>query len=72
MIGSIIREYIKENGILIDDLATRTGISQKRIIKICNGQSKISAMEYFSICHALDVDVDLFFDRLLITIKDSI
>ncbi len=65
MIGSIIREYIEENGMLIDELATRTGISQKRLIKICNDQSKISAMEYFTICRALDVDMDLFFDRFI-------
>ena len=60
MFGSVIKNYLEENGISQRFLCDKTGISTATMNAMLNGNRKIEVTEYFSICNALQKPVDYF------------
>ena len=64
MLGTIIKEYLVENGIKQAFLVDKTGLSASKISNVCNHDRRIDAIEYYKICKALNVDLDYFVKKL--------
>lgn len=61
MLGIRIKEYIADCGLKYSAVATRAGIPFNTFSAMINGKRKITAEEYFSICEALSVPLDMFY-----------
>ena len=61
MFGQRIRQYMRENGISNRYVAKRSGIDEKKLSRLLNGQ-KMSVEEYAAICRGLGVDLNFFSD----------
>ena len=61
MVGSNIKQYLKDNGIKQSFLVEKTGLSACAISDLCNGKKKrIDILVYYKICRALGVDLAFF------------
>ncbi len=60
MVEKRINNYLIINGISLDDLSIRSGVSRSMISDICSGKCKVDCIDYYKICRALDVDLELF------------
>lgn len=61
MVGSNIKQYLKDNGIKQSFLVEKTGLSAGVISDLCNGKKKsIDILAYYKICRALGVDLAFF------------
>lgn len=60
VIGGRIKEYIRDNGLKANAIASRAGIKNQIFSAIMNERRKMTAEEYFAICGALNVPVDQF------------
>jgi len=64
MIGTIIKDYLNNNGIKQAFLVERTGLTASQISDICNHDRKVDCVEYYKICNALNVSLDYFFQQM--------
>ena len=62
MVGKRIKQFLTDNGIKQTFLAQETGLSDSVISAICKGEREIKVIEYFKICNALNVSMDLFLE----------
>lgn len=60
MIRKKIKEYLKENGIKQSFVARELSLSDSALSEMLGGKRKMTVEEYFSICKALNVDLDFF------------
>lgn len=60
MLGTRIRSYISECGLKMSAIAEKANIPLNTFSAMMNGKRKITAEEYFSICTALNVNLDKF------------
>lgn len=60
MLGLRIREYILENGLKLGYVADAVNIPMNVFSAMMNGKRKITAEEYFMICKALGVPLEMF------------
>lgn len=61
--GPRIKKYLNEKGITQAFLSRKTGISEDVISRILNGNRNMSAEEYFLICEALNVPLNVFYKK---------
>lgn len=59
----VLNTLMSERNISAYDLSERTGLSDERILKITNGESKMTVDELRAICVALDVSADVFVNK---------
>lgn len=59
-IAKRINAYLKENSITIADFSARTNASRATISSISSGTGDIDCLDYYKICKALNVDLELF------------
>jgi len=62
-----IRRYIESNGLKMNYVADRSSIELKRFYRVINGDSILSADEYEKICIGLDVELNFFKDKFLVS-----
>lgn len=62
VIGERIKKYLSSKGISQTFVANKTGIPISTLNAALNGNRKILAEEYFSICQALTVPLEEFID----------
>ena len=62
MLGFRIKEYISQCGLKFGVVADRAGIPLNVFSAMINGKRKITAEEYFSICKALGVPLEQFYN----------
>lgn len=62
MVGKRIKEYLNENGIKQSFLAEKTGMTNSVISDICTKERRIDALEYYKICKALNVPLEMFLE----------
>lgn len=60
MLGNRIKEYLDSKGIRYSYLSEKTGIPANILSPMLNGKREIKALEYFSICFALDIPLETF------------
>ena len=60
MLGNRIKRYLDSKGIRYSYLSEKTGIPANILSPMLNGKREIKAMEYFLICSALDVPLEMF------------
>lgn len=60
MVASNIREYLLRNNVPFYSVAEKVGIPVRTFCNMLNGQRKITAEEYWNICHVLNVPLDFF------------
>ena len=60
MLGIEIKKYLDAKGITQTFVAKKTGIAINTLNAMLNGNRGISAIEYFSICDALEISLDTF------------
>lgn len=60
MIGSLIKEYLSNNGIKQAFLVEKTGLSASQVSDICIHDRRIDVIEYYRICKALNVPLEFF------------
>lgn len=60
MLGILIKDHLKSNGISQIFLSKKTGINKNRLSQMLNGKVSIKANDYILICSALNVSCDLF------------
>lgn len=60
-LGQKINEYIKDNSINKSDVCLKMGISEKKFNKILEKRN-MTSFTYYTICKALNVSLDLFFE----------
>jgi transcriptional regulator with XRE-family HTH domain len=60
MVGKLIGEYLKANGIKQTFLAEKTGMTNSAISDICTGKRSVYCVEYFKICKALNLPLEYF------------
>ena len=60
MLGDRIKEYLDSKGIRYSYLSEKTGIPANILSPMLNGKREIKALEYFSICSALDIPLETF------------
>ena len=58
-----LRDLINQNGIKQSHIAQKTGISADTISKILNGDRRILADEFLTICEALEIDPNFFREK---------
>ena len=63
MLGLKIKKYMDAKGIKQTFLADKTGMSTQIVNEILNGNRKIEAVEYYSICKALDRPLNYFMEE---------
>lgn len=63
MLGLKIKKYMDAKGIKQTFLADKTGMSTQIVNAILNGNRKIEAVEYYSICKALDRPLNYFMEE---------
>lgn len=56
-----IRQYIKDNGMLLNFVADKSGIDKKKFYRLVNGKTEMNLDEYERICSGLGVDPAYFF-----------
>lgn len=66
-----IRRYIESNGLKMNYVADRSSIELKRFYRVINGDSILSADEYEKICIGLNVGLDFFKDKFLVSKNKS-
>jgi Helix-turn-helix. len=59
-----ISAYISAIGLTKNEVADKAKISPRAFNSILQGRRKVSAIEYFMICSALEVDLDEFYPKL--------
>lgn len=59
MLGIKIKLYMESRGIKQNYLSEKTGIPPQAISAILNGNRKIEAVEYYGICKALKIPLEL-------------
>lgn len=64
MLGTLIKEYLNDNGIKQAFLVDKTGLSASQVSDICNHDRRIDAIEYYRICKALNVELDYFVKKV--------
>lgn len=64
MVGTLIKNYLSENGIKQTFLAQKTGLTDAVVSDICIHDRKIDCIEYYKICNALNVPFDYFLKDL--------
>jgi Helix-turn-helix. len=60
MVGQRIKAYLAEHGIKQAFLVEKTDIPSSALTQMLSGNRKIEVMEYYRICKALKVDVNMF------------
>lgn len=60
MVYQRIRKYLEEFGIKQAAIAKKSGMTKQALSDSLRGERNLTAEEYFSICHALNVDVNTF------------
>lgn len=60
MVGTLIKDYLDENGIKQSFLAKRAGLTNSQVSDICIHGRKIDCVEYKKICDALNLPLDFF------------
>ena len=55
MLGTYLKQYMKNNRIQQSFLSEKTGITQQTLTAILDGQRKMEVAEYFDICAAMGV-----------------
>lgn len=60
MLNAKIREYILDQGVKFAVVADKANIAVGTFSAMMNGRRKITAEDYFAICAALNVSLDLF------------
>lgn len=63
MIGAMIKEYISGLGLKFGAVAERAGIPFNTFSAMLNGKRKITVEEFFSICQALGVEPNTFYQK---------
>lgn len=63
MIGSKIKDYLKENGIKQGFVAEKVGISDSAMSDICNKDKPIECTIYYNICKVLNVPFGFFIEE---------
>ena len=61
-IGQKVKVYSASKGITQRYLGNAAGVSDNRITNVLKGKSEISVFEYYSICKALNVPLEFFFE----------
>lgn len=61
MLGFKIKNYLEENGIKQTFISDKTGIPLTTLNQILNGNRKILAEEYFSICEVLHINANYIY-----------
>ncbi len=56
MLGTLIKEYMKENGIKQSYVADKMGTSPQILGTILNEKRKLEAVEFFKLCEAIGAD----------------
>lgn len=56
MLGSALKDYMKDNGIKQVFVSEKTGMSPQILGQLLNGQRKIEVSEFFKICEAIGLD----------------
>lgn len=56
MLGTSLKESLKEKGIKQSFVADRIGMSPQVLGQLLNGQRKIEVGEFFAICSAAEID----------------
>lgn len=62
MVGARIKEYLQQNGIKQTFLSEKTGISTNKISDICIHDRRIDCVDYYKICKALNVPLEMFLE----------
>jgi len=70
MICELIRKYLKENGISNRFVAKRSGINEKKLSRLLRGQ-KMYVEDYAAICHALNVDMNFFYQQKFLESRNA-
>lgn len=65
MVGSLIKEYLHENGLKQKVIAEKSNIPLQTFNAILNEQRKLEVGEYFRICNAIGESVDYFADKVV-------
>jgi len=65
MIGVLIKEYLTDHGIKQSFLAQQAGLTDQIISDICVRDRKVSALENYKICKALELPSDYFVSQVL-------
>ena len=60
VLGSLIKEHLKNNGISQIFLSSKTGINKNRLNQMLNGKVNSKANDYILICCVLNVSCDFF------------
>ena len=60
MLGTLIKEYMRNNGIKQSYVADKIGMSPQTLGQVLNGNRKIEAKEFFDLCEAIGVDAAEF------------
>lgn len=60
MLGERIKAYILESGMKLCSVADKVNIPMNTFSAMMNGKRKITAEEYFAICKALNVPIEMF------------
>lgn len=63
-INKLLAEIVEQRGIKQIYIAEKTGMSQDVISKILRSERKISAEEFLLICEALDINPDVFREKV--------
>lgn len=56
MLGTMLKEYMKDNGIKQSYVAEKMGTSSQILGTILNEKRKLEAVEFFALCDAIGVD----------------
>lgn len=65
MIGKLISEYMKANGIKQSYVAEKVGITPSVMSDICIRNRKIDCLLYYRICCVLGVPYEFFIEKTL-------
>lgn len=71
MLGEVIKDYMKQNGIKQMYVSEKTGIRPQILGQMLLGKRKIEATELFSICEALGVNPVTFAEQAGIYKKEK-
>lgn len=62
MVGTRIKEYLKDHGIKMSFVAEKIGVSSVRMAQILSAKN-ISCVTYYKICKALEMPLETFIDE---------
>ena len=63
MLGQQIEKHFEKNGVNLSQAAQALGISVPELNEMLHGEKRISAEDYYRICHFLGVDLNHFFNH---------